>query len=262
MVEYDGTDYMGFQRQSHGPSIAGALEDAARTIGAPSPVAACAGRTDSGVHARGQVVTMDLPQRIEERRIALAMNSVLPAAIRVRRAVLCGNDFDPRRDAVGRVYVYRLCAGTQVPPMFRNAIAHTRHVLSPSLAAEAAACFVGKHEFRAWRSSHCEATRTHLTIRSFHVIPPQPPEESAPLPPRPWFELVVEARSFLHHMVRFLTGGIIAVATGRLSTEELRAALAEGTRPECVVMAEARGLTLEAVQYPPERDPFLSGFHP
>lgn len=249
IVEYDGTNFCGFQRQINGRTVAGVLETAATTLGSANPLLKCAGRTDTGVHADGQVVALWMPERFEERRMKIAFNAVLPEDIRVRDARVCAMDFDPRRAAVQRTYVYRLCSGEPVPPLMRFAVAEHVRPLRTELLAEAFALFQGEWEFREWRASQCQGKRTRLRIDSALVEPPARDER--------WVTFTISSRSFLHNMVRFLVGGAIAVAQQKLSVAELRAALADGKRPSCVVPADACGLTLKRVKYPAESDPFL-----
>ncbi len=248
IVEYDGTNFCGFQRQPTGRTVAGVIEDAAKKLGSLDPWLGCAGRTDAGVHADGQVVAFWMPDSFAERRLKLALNAVLPDDVRVREARTCPADFDPRRDAIQRTYHYRLCSGEPVPPLMRFMVAEHVRPLDTGLLVNAFEVFRGEWEFQEWRAAKCQGTRTRLLIAEASVAPPGPGER--------WVTYTISSRSFLHNMVRFLVGGSIAVAQGKLSVDELRAALAEGKRPSCVVPADACGLTLARVTYPVERDPF------
>ncbi|MDX2177529.1 MAG: tRNA pseudouridine(38-40) synthase TruA [Candidatus Sumerlaeia bacterium] len=249
LVEYDGTAFEGFQRQREARTVQGALEEAAEKVGSHAPRLICAGRTDAGVHAAGQVVALSLPERLPADKLAFAMNSVLPQDIRVRRAVPCGEEFGPRHDAVMRTYRYRVCVGVPVPPVARGFVAYVGRVPAPELLAEAAPLYLGKREFREWRAAQCQGKRTLLTISRAEVRTPEETGEA-------WHDFVFSARSFLQHMVRFLVGGCISVARRKVAMEELALALAEGRRPRDIAPAEARGLILERVDYPPEKDPF------
>lgn len=245
VVAYEGTDFSGFQAQAEGRTVAGVLADAARTLGAGDPCIKCAGRTDAGVHADGQVVALSLPLRLDERRILPALNANLPEDVRILATWPCAAEFDPRRDAIMRTYVYRLCAGAILPPVHRRRVAALPRPLDPLLCSEAARAYLGQWEFREWRSSQCQGRRTLLTISAADFSPAQAS--------RPWMEITFSARSFLHHMVRFLVGGIIAVGSRRLTPGELAGALAAGKRPAVVVPAPACGLTLARVDYPGAR---------
>lgn len=248
LVEYDGTDFRGLQIQMQGErTVQGEIERAARQLGADDPDFEAAGRTDTGVHATGQVVAVSLPERLAAERVARSLNALLPDDICIRRAAVCAPDFRPRFDAIGRSYLYRLSAGTPPPPMFRRVVAECHYRLDPELTSAAAAAFRGQREMREWRSSICQATRTFLTIDEAEAQPPGAD---------PWWNIQLRARSFLHHQVRFMVGGIVAVGSGRLPLGELQAALDAGRRPNLAKVEEARGLTLAAVEYPPEKNPF------
>jgi len=249
LVEYDGTRFQGFQRQPEGRTVAGVIEEAATKLGSRDPWLGCAGRTDAGVHANGQVVAFWMPKQFEERRLKLALNAVLPEDVRVRDARTCSNDFDPRREAIQRSYVYRLCSGEPVPPLMRFMVAEHVRPLDLDMLSAAFALFAGEWEFREWRAAQCQGTRTHLRITEASVTPPVRDER--------WVTFTISSRSFLHNMVRFLVGGAIAVGRGKVSVDDLRVALAEGRRPSCVVPADACGLTLARVTYPTDRDPFF-----
>jgi tRNA pseudouridine38-40 synthase len=256
LLEYDGTAYRGLQAQSAGhDTIQGRVEAACRALGSTEVGFVAAGRTDAGVHAVGQVVAVSLPVRLEERRIIRALNACLPPDIRVRRAVHCADSFSPRHDAEGRYYIYRLAAGVEVPPLLRHSVAFSVRRLDRARTMAAAAAFVGRWELAEWRSADCQATRTFLTIRRAEAIPPDPDALFYGRPRVHW-EFHFEARSFLHHQVRFMVGAITAVGSGKLEVDELKRALAEGRRPARVMVEPACGLTLTGVSYPPERDPF------
>lgn len=261
LVEYDGSEFQGLQWQAHtSATIQGEVERAAAAIGSTSPRFEASGRTDTGVHAVGQVIAIDLPARMEERRIALAMNAQLPESIRVRRAVVCAPDFSPRHDARLRTYVYRLASREPVNPLYRRSVAFTPYRLDPQSVVEAAASFAGQWEFREWRAAGCQATRTLLTIREAAAVPPGHAADFRE-EPAPYWRFIFRARSFLHHQVRFIVGGIVAVGSGRLALGELRAALAEGRRPDIVKCEPACGLTFTHVAFQPGRDPFGTPHH-
>ena len=256
LVEYDGTSYHGVQRQENTrETIQEYLENAARSLGSLDPAFIASGRTDAGVHALGQVVAVTIPEKIEERRLALAFNHHLPNAIRVRRAAVCAPDFSPRLDARKRTYIYRFTAAETVPPLFARFVAYIGYQVDPELIQQAAAAFVGRWELCEWRSSICQAERTLLTIDECLATPPAPDTLGEI---RRWWEIRVRARSFLHHQVRFMAGGVIAVGSGRLPLEELKSALAAGKRPTIVKKESAVGLCMTHVEFAEGRDPFAS----
>jgi len=254
LLEYDGGGYRGLQWQrEERNTVQERVEEACAKLGVPEAGFVAAGRTDTGVHAVGQVVAVNLPAKFEERRIGLALNSLLPMDIRVRKAAFCAPDFSPRHDAVMRTYIYRLCAGVPVTPVLRNYVAQKHCRLDPVLTQAAAAAFVGQWELCEWRSSICQAKRTFLTITEASATPPAE-EGSEEL--RPYWQFRFRARSFLHHQVRFMVGGVVAVGRGRLSLEELIAALRAGKRPGIVQVEPACGLTFTRVEFAEGKNPF------
>ncbi len=254
IVEYEGTAYEGLQWQASGPTIQGEIEKAVRKFGVEEPRFRASGRTDSGVHARGQVVAVDLPASIPGNSIASAVNWHLPADIRFRRAVACDPEFDPRRDARLRTYRYLLCGGQPMPAMMRNRMGRARTRLDIGAMREAAGAFMGEHEFRAWRSTLCQAKRTVLEIRRFDIDVWR--DRASHEGDWQTFEVTVACRSFLHRMVRFLVGGIVRVGCGELPVESLADHLREATLPPRVAPADACGLSLERVDYAEGRNPF------
>ncbi len=256
LVEYDGLAFQGLQRQRHTEeTVQGKIEKAAGRVGSHDVGFVAAGRTDAGVHSTGQVVTVNLPQRLEIHRVHLAMNALLPPEIRVRRAAIAPQGFSPRFDARQRTYVYRMMARRPVAPIMRRFVAQTAYELDREAVLAAAESFRGQWEFREWRSSMCEATRTFLNIDEARAIPPNPSPQNDEEPTLYW-RFLFRARSFLHHQVRFMVGGIVAVGSGRLHLEDLHQALSEGRRPKRVKCEAACGLCLSDVKYPADKDPF------
>jgi tRNA pseudouridine38-40 synthase len=250
-VEYDGTAFFGLQAQPTGErTVQGEIESAARRLGSESIDFVAAGRTDTGVHALGQVVAISLPERLPIRRVSLSMNAVLPADIRVRQAAECSPDFSPRFDAIRRLYLYRLSARAEPSPLERHMVARTTYRLDPEATTKAASLFVGRWELAAWRSSICQAKRTFLTIEQASA--------AAPDEDFPHWRIQFAARSFLHHQVRLMVGAIVACGAGRLTTDELAQALGKGLRPAQVMMMPACGLCLARVDFPTDRDPFAA----
>ncbi|MBI1290348.1 tRNA pseudouridine(38-40) synthase TruA [bacterium] len=251
IVEYDGTDFRGLQRQPHDEeTIQGKIEAAVQRLGAGDVGFVASGRTDAGVHALGQVVAVSIPERLETRRVALALNALLPEDIRIRQVADCPPDFSPRFDAIRRTYHYHFTAMAFPTPLERRFVSRIAMPLDTDLIGPAAESFKGQWELREWRSSICQATRTFLNIDEAEATPPT--REHGP------WRIRFAARSFLHHQVRFMVGGIIAVASGKLTVAELREALAAGVRPKVVAMQSACGLCLAQVDLLRDKDPFAA----
>lgn len=255
IIEYHGTRYAGIQKQENGITIQEKIEDMARAFGVEDCVFRASGRTDSGVHARGQVISLYLPKNILSKPIYKAMNWHLPENIRVRKAVPCKEEFDPRSQARLRTYRYFLCSWQPLPPLMDNLMGRYKLRLDEDLMKAAAEVFKGNHDFKAWRSTMCQAKRTELKIKDFRIEPwrdrgPHGEDENT-------WEIIISCRSFLHRMVRFLVGGIVRVGAGRLTPDELAEHLDNKTLPEKILPAPACGLSLESVYYPDEYNPFL-----
>ncbi len=255
LTEYDGTRYHGLQRQGHTElTIQHEFESAVARLGVEQPDFVASGRTDAGVHARGQVLALNVPSRQPVRRYLRTLNALLPEDIRVRAVAECPDGFSPRFDALRRTYLYRVCALEPVPPLARHFVAFAKTALDEGRTVAAASLFVGRREMAAWRSSICQATRTFLTIDECTAIAPHTDQRTGEAVP--WWTFRIAARSFLHHQVRLMAGAFVAAGSGRLPLDELRTALVEGGRPKSAAMMPARGLCLAKVEFDPERDPF------
>jgi tRNA pseudouridine38-40 synthase len=256
IVEYDGSRYQGLQIQVSGDTIQSAFHKMALQFGVEDCVFRASGRTDTGVHARGQVIALSIPESVTRRNAADAMNWHLPKDIRIRRAVRCRADFDPRHDARLRTYRYLLAAGQSLPPLMRGHMGHAKKRLDFELLQEAARLLRGPWDFRAWRAANCQGKRTEMELDVFNLK--RWNDSAAHGMDDGAFEITVASRFFLHHQVRYLVGGLVRVGSRALSLMELQECLENKTRPDRVVPADACGLSLESVYYPPEKDPFLA----
>lgn len=259
-VAYDGSAYCGWQVQAgraDAPSVQAAIEAAlAGLLRHPVRVTG-SGRTDSGVHAVGQVAHFDTSARIPAEAIRRALNTLLPAGLGVLRAAEVEPTFHARFDAIRRAYVYRLVTGEPAQAaLCRNAVGVAVGHYDAERMQAAARVFLGEHEFAGFRSTSCVAKRTRLTMEQAE-LQPMPPEAKLALglgPGAQGWLFAVACRSFLMHMVRRMVGSLLLVGRGRQTPEELAACLREGRRPEYVLLAPAAGLVLQRVEYP--RDPF------
>jgi tRNA pseudouridine38-40 synthase len=238
-IEYDGTRYCGWQIQSSDDTVQARIEAAlARLLGQPIRIQA-AGRTDAGVHALGQVAGFDAPRQIDPAELKRALNALLPPDIAVREAVEADPAFDPRRDAVVRVYEYRI-----LNRELRSAFDyhHAWHVAQPlNLAAMRAAArlFLGAHDFAAFRSL---GTETKTTVREIYL---------SQWDRRGDFLIYrVEGSSFMRHMVRSMVAAMVEVGRNRLGTDALKGLLRGGDRSHAPAAAPACGLILMQVRYP------------
>jgi tRNA pseudouridine38-40 synthase len=240
LIEYDGTPFQGWQRQSHGhPSVQGTIEDALERLTGEHPVVIGAGRTDSGVHALGQVAHADLEKSWTGDRLRDALNAHLrPFPVTILAASAAESTFHARFSATGRHYLYRIV--NRRPPL---ALEHDRawQVMRPLDAeamASAAQCLVGNHDFTTFRSSECQAASAVKTLDTLAVT-----RHGEVI------EIVAHARSFLHNQVRSMVGSLKLVGEGKWSENDLVAALAAQDRAACGPVAPPGGLYLAAVFY-------------
>jgi tRNA pseudouridine38-40 synthase len=263
-IAYDGTDFVGWQRQRNGLSIQEALETALHKLTGRPVACRAAGRTDAGVHALGQVVSFQLPSVIAEnatqaggdgdgrrpvplRALWHGTNFHLPAAIRVVDAQLAGDDFDARFSASGKMYRYQLWNAPTESPLHARTHWHLSAPLDVAAMQRAAQVLVGHHDFRAFRAADCERKTTTRTVRRLEILPDR---EGTPA-----LRLEVEATAFLKNMVRILTGTLVYVGKGKLSVEDVAALLRSGDRSRGGPTAPAHGLILCRVDYGPRSGP-------
>ncbi len=238
VVEYDGTDYCGWQIQPNGRTLQGTLEDAlSRLLGHPARVAA-AGRTDAGVHAAGQVVTFRTERPLTAATVQRALNALTPADIAVRAVDVVAEDFDPRRAAHSRAYLYRVWNRPTASPFWRRYAWHLPLPLDLSAMAAAAAPLLGEHDFSSFRAAGCDARHPvrRVTVSRF--------EHDGDL-----LCYQIEATAFLRHMVRNIVGTLVEVGRGQRPADELPGLLAARDRTRAGPTAPPHGLCLTAVTY-------------
>lgn len=241
-IEYDGTPYVGWQRQEDQPSVQGMLEMAAsQFVNAPVELV-CAGRTDAGVHARGQVAHMDLPVARKPFNICEGLNVILlPHPIAVVAAEEVSPEFHARFDAKKRHYLYRI-----VNRSSRLALEATRawHIFKPldlDAMREAAGHLIGHHDFTTFRSSQCQSKDPVKTLDEIRIVQREGKPEQV--------MIYVSARSFLHHQVRNIVGTLSLVGTGKWKPEQVKEALEARTRTAGGPTAPAQGLYFMRVEY-------------
>jgi tRNA pseudouridine38-40 synthase len=238
VVEYDGTDFAGWQRQPGQRTVQGVLEEAIREMTGESVFVRAAGRTDAGVHADGQVATFDLELNIPPHGFLRGLNSILPADVALVDVALAAPDFDARFSARGKVYRYTVWAHFVRSPLHARRTWHVRQPLDLEAIRAAAAGLVGEHDFRAFRASDCERRTTRRIVRRIEVD-----RQGARL------TIEVEATAFLKNMVRILVGTLIDVGRGRLTPEAVSRMLETGDRAAGGMTAPPQGLTLLRVIY-------------
>lgn len=238
-IEYDGTPFSGWQRQSDRPSVQQALEQAILRMSGETVTTQAAGRTDAGVHALGQVAHFDLGRDWDPFRIREALNFHLrPDPVAIIEAEAVSEDFEARFSAKARHYEYRILNRRAPAVIERNHVWHLPMPLDAEAMDHAAGMIIGTHDFTTFRSSECQANSPLRTLDKFSVR-------------RELDHIVVtaSARSFLHHQVRSMVGSLRMVGEGKWSPADLRAALDARDRRRCGAMAPSSGLYLTRVDY-------------
>jgi tRNA pseudouridine38-40 synthase len=239
VIEYDGTPFLGWQRQAQGASVQGALEDALVRFSGEQAGVRGAGRTDAGVHALGQVAHFDLAKEWEPFRVREALNFHLkPAPVVVLDCILAAAEFDARYSATARHYRYRILNRRAPPALERDRVWWVPVPLDHAAMAAAAPALLGRHDFTTFRAAQCQANSPLRTLDRLDVA-------------RCGEEIVVtaSARSFLHNQVRSMVGSLKLVGDGKWRADDLAAALAACDRAACGPVATAAGLYLERVDY-------------
>jgi tRNA pseudouridine38-40 synthase len=240
-LQYDGTNYVGWQRQPTGQSIQGLLEDALAAIERSAVTVQGAGRTDAGVHALAQVASINLAASLDEATLGRALNAVLPEDVRIIKAEEMARDFHARFDARAKTYEYRILNAPFADAfMFRYAW-HIPQPLDVDRMREAAIPLIGRHDFAVFQGTGSTAHSTERTVESIEW-------EAGGSFDRPLI-FRVTGDGFLRHMVRNMIGTLVEVGAGRLTPARLPAILESRSRAQAGRTAPARGLFLVNVRY-------------
>ena len=241
-IEYDGTHYFGWQRQDGFISVQQAIEDMVELFCRHKVTLFGAGRTDTGVHALGQVAHLDLEKEWDPRKVMDAANGLLRQnehRIAILACETASDDFDARFSATRRHYRYRIC--NRRPPLTidRNRAWWIKKPLDAGAMHEAAQQLVGQHDFTTFRSVNCQAKSPMKTLDALDVVRID----------AEWIEITAESRSFLHNQVRSMVGSLKLVGEGKWETADLVAARDALDRKACGPVAPAAGLYLVRVDY-------------
>ncbi len=256
-LEYDGTDFAGWQIQPNVRTAMGVFGHALRAVTSETPALSAAGRTDSGAHAHGQVVGCTLERGWKPDALRNALNAALPADLAVRGVAIRDDGFDARRDAVERTYRYLIvCRDGRSPVMRRNAWT-VRGPLDVDAMRAAAAHLVGTHDFAAFGASPRPGGGTVRSVASVTVARHHLGDAAAGAGHEPILETIVitvHADAFLRGMMRSFAGALVKVGRGRAAPEWLASLVDTATtRDPSVAIAPARGLHQWAVRYEPAR---------
>ncbi len=238
-VEYDGSDFLGWQRLSHGPSVQAAVEKALSFVADQPLTVICAGRTDSGVHARCQVVHVDTDVDRSDRAWALGATSRLPGGIAVIWARRVDTDFHARHRAFARCYRYLILNRPVRAALHARQVTWEHAPLDHARMREAADILLGTHDFTAFRSIACQAPTAVRCVRDIRI------ERHGEL-----VSIEIEANAFLHHMVRNIVGSLLPIGRGERPIAWMAELLAGRDRSLAGPTALASGLTFLGPRYP------------
>ncbi|WP_305971898.1 MULTISPECIES: tRNA pseudouridine(38-40) synthase TruA [unclassified Mameliella] len=248
LVEYDGRPFAGWQRQADQPSVQAAIEAALARLEPRDHTIAAAGRTDAGVHARGQVAHCDMDKTWDPFRLSEALNFHLkPSPVAIRAAAAVSDEWHARFSAVERRYLFRLLMRRAPATLEAGQVWRVNHELDVEAMRDGAAYLLGQHDFTTFRSVMCQAkspvkTMDEITIRRVKGLA------------GPEVHFFLRARSFLHNQVRSIVGTLERVGAGAWAPEDVRTALEAQSRAACGPVCPPDGLSLMGVGYPD--DPF------
>ena len=240
-IEYDGTAYNGWQRQRTGLGVQACLEDALSDVADERIEVTCAGRTDTGVHASGQVGHFDTQSDRSERGWLLGANSNLPDDVNVTWVKPVADDFHARFSATARSYKYVILNRLVRSALYRRRAWWVYQPLDHQRMHEAAQILAGEHDFSSFRAAGCQASGPVREVQSILVRRDGD-----------WIVLEVTANAFLQHMVRNITGTLVAIGSGEEEVDWITELLEQRDRTRGGVAAPPHGLTLVRVDYPDE----------
>ncbi|TCL72229.1 tRNA pseudouridine(38-40) synthase TruA [Rhizobium sp. BK251] len=241
-VEYDGTSYVGWQRQENGPSVQGAIEAAVLSLTGETVSIRGAGRTDSGVHALGQVIHADLSKEWSPFKLQNALNAHLRLAgqqVAIIETETASEHFDARFSALRRHYLYRIISRRAPLALEAGRAWWVAKALDHEVMHEAAQALVGRHDFSTFRSAHCQANSPVRTLDRLDVT------RSGEL-----IEIRASAQSFLHNQIRSFAGTLKLAGEGKWTVDDVKAALEARDRKACGPVAPPEGLYFMRVDYP------------
>lgn len=238
-LEYDGTPFVGWQEQQNQISVQSVVEKALKTYLRQETKVVASGRTDTGVHALGQVAHFDTAQKLNSRKTIYSLNALMrPYPVVIRKMQKVSDDFHARFDAQKRTYLYRI-QNTAFPPVLnKNRVWHVNQKLDIKKMNQAAQMLIGKHDFSTFRAANCQAKSPIKTLDS--LIVKRVGEE---------VRITVSAKSFLYHQVRNFAGALVKVGLNRWSLDDFEKAFRACDRTKGAETAPAQGLYFMKVEY-------------
>ena len=237
LIQYDGTEFHGWQIQGELRTVQGELTHALSLIEGRSVNVHGSGRTDAGVHAEGQVASVEIQREISTEKLRAAINANTGRDVRVLSVETVGDDFHARYSALEKTYIYRIVNGPVISPFWWRYVHQEARPLDLERMRKCAELFLGKHDWTAFSAAQSDVedrvrTVTHVEIREHSLI-----------------EIRVSAEGFLRYMVRTMAGTLMAAGRGELGRDAIVSAIETGARPTAAVTAPACGLTLLSVRY-------------
>lgn len=237
-IEYDGTCFSGWQRQSHKPTVQATVEDILREFTGRKVVLYGASRTDAGVHAKGQMANFDIEPKMPPEKWAAFLNSALPNSIRILESKKVSPKFHAQKMAVSKIYEYRLMQRS-CPSALDKTVSFFPRELDWNKIRDAMKWFIGEKDFKSFQGARASVLTTIRTIYRFELVQ----EENG------IYRFIIEGNGFLKQMVRAIIGTLLEVGMGKLDADEIPKIIASGDRRRAGPTADARGLCLVKVNY-------------
>ena len=244
LLQYDGTDFHGWQIQGDLRTVQGELTQALSLIDGRSVNVHGSGRTDAGVHAEGQVASVEIQRDISTEKLRAAINANIGRDVRVLSVETVPDDFHARYSALEKTYVYRIVNGPVISPFWWRYVHQEARPLNLDRMRECAELFLGKHDWTAFSAAQSDVEDRVRTVTHISIT-----ESLAERSPSSMIEIRVSAEGFLRYMVRTMAGTLMAAGRGELDRDAIIAAVETGARPMAAVTAPAGGLTLLSVRY-------------
>ena len=237
-IEYDGTNYAGWQRQPSAITIQGEIERAIEKITGEETEIIGASRTDSGVHAKGYIANFHTSSKISIEKFTGAINSKLPLDIVILKSVDVSTDFHSRYNSIGKRYSYSILNRREAVAVGRNYIYHHKWLLDTKAMKEAAEYFIGTHDFSAYKNLGSSAKTSVRTITELHITKDED-----------LIKIYIAADGFLYNMVRIIVGSLIRVGEGKIKPNEIKSRIESKERSKAGKSVPPGGLCLEEVFY-------------
>jgi tRNA pseudouridine38-40 synthase len=244
LLQYDGTDFHGWQIQGDLRTVQGELTQALSLIDGRSVNVHGSGRTDARVHAEGQVASVEIQREISTEKLRAAVNANIGRDVRVLSVESVGDDFHARYSALEKTYIYRIVNGPVISPFWWRYAHQEARPLNLDRMRKSAELLLGKHDWTAFSAAQSDVEDRVRTVTQVDISEHKDERSQSPL-----IEIRVSAEGFLRYMVRTMAGTLMAVGRGELDRDTIVKAVETGARPTAAVTAPACGLTLLSVRY-------------